>query len=165
MASTATMAATGPDLNDPDLYAEYSGLPWPCGPGVPEWNTRPPDPGNVLGGRWLSEDDIRTALTGLTPAGTPEWTTARLEGLRLWVGALRGAYHWVLDTTGPLLARGSLTPEQERERTTTLDDATVRFGRALELTAAEISTGRPADWGDMERPTPRLCEGIYTGTR
>lgn len=156
---------SGDERAGADLYAEYTGLPWPCGTGVPEWDSRPADPQNALQGRWLSDDDIRRSLTGLAPAGTAEWTRGRLEGLRLWVGALRGAYNWVLDTSGPLLARGPLTAAQERERSTTLDDATARFGRALELTATEISTGGPADWGDMERPTTRLCEGIYTGRR
>lgn len=147
-----------------DLYAEYTAMPWPCGPGVPEWSTRPADPQHVLQGRWLSDDDVRGGLAGVTPGGTPDWTTQRLAGLRMWVGALRGAYNWVVDTSGPLLARGPLTPAQERERTTTLTDATARFDRALELTATEIATGEAADWGEMERPSPRLCDGIYTGS-
>lgn len=148
----------------PDLYSTYTSLAWPCGPSVPEWNGKPADPHDALEGRWLSDDDIHAALDGVSPGpSTTEWTTDRLAGLRIWVGALRGAYNWVVDTAGPSLASGPLTPAQERERATTLADATARFHRALALTAAEISSGTPADWGDMERPTARLCDGIYTG--
>jgi hypothetical protein len=34
-----------------------------------------------------------------------------LEGLKLWVAALRGSYYRVLDTYGPLLGERSLTPK------------------------------------------------------
>ncbi len=152
-----------------DTYARYGELVWPCGPNVPEWSARPADPHHALraswapDGSWPGDDDIRATLTGLRPAGPPQWTTERLAGLRMWVGALRGAHYWVLDTYGPLLAQRPLDPAEENERSKTLADADQRFHRALELTASEISTGKPADWGDTERPTTSLCEGIYRG--
>lgn len=144
-----------------DLYAQYTDAPWPCGPAVPEWSTRPDDPNDALDGQWLTDDDIASVLLTVVPGGSNAWTTQRLEGLRMWVGALRGAFIWVLDTYGPILAERPLMPAEDGERTKTLADSSDRFRRALELTATEIRTGTPANWGDMERPTRRLCEGIY----
>ncbi len=146
-----------------DLYAQYTGVPWPCGPAVPEWNAKPEDPNDALNGQWLSDDDIDSVLGTVVPGDSNAWTAQRLEGLRMWVGALRGAFNWVLDTYGPILAERPLMAAEDGERTKTLADSSDRFRRALELTATEIRSGTPADWGDMERPTKRLCDGIYRG--
>ena len=69
----------------------------------------------------------------------------------------------MLDTYGPILAERALQPAEENERSTTLRDADARFEKALLLTSKELRTGTAADWGDMERPTRRLCDGIYRG--
>jgi hypothetical protein len=68
----------------------------------------------------------------------------------------------VLDTYGPLLGERALTPPEDNERRRTLQTSAARFDRALQLTATKIRTGAPADWGEMERPSTRLCDGIYT---
>lgn len=152
-----------PKVADSELYRQYTATTWPCGADVPRWDTRPADPHNALGGSWPSESTIAATLAGAAVGGPADWTAQRLEGLTLWVAALRGAHYWVLDTYGPILAERTLQPAEENERSTTLRDANARFERALLLTSQELRTGTPADWGDMERPTKRLCEGIYRG--
>ena len=161
----AALAYSPDDATVPtsDLYRQYTATAWPCGEQVPQWDTRPADPHNALGGSWPLDDTIAATLAGSAVSGPAEWTSQRLEGLKLWVAAVRGAHYWVLDTYGPILAERALQPAEENERSTTLRDANARFERALLLTSQELRTGKSANWGDMERPTKRLCEGIYRG--